>query len=60
VALCNHIAATDTAAWGRAVTWTCRGCLLPDDRDRELSLYVAVGVPQGTVPAWAISADLGG
>lgn len=58
--LCGHIEASDVDSWARAVTWTCQGCLLPDDRDRALSLYVAVGVPAGTVPVWTISADVGG
>jgi hypothetical protein len=58
--LCGHIAPTETDTWARAVTWTCRGCLLPDDHDRALSLYVAVGVTAGTVPVWRIFGDVGG
>lgn len=58
--LCGHIAALETSEWGRAVRWTCEGCLIPDDLDRSLSLYVAVGVTAGTVPSWDIFADVGG
>ena len=58
--LCGHVESSDVDGWARAVTWTCQGCLLPDDRDRALSLYVAVGVPAGTVPVWTIFAEVGG
>lgn len=58
--LCGHIESAEVGTWAHAVTWTCEGCLLPDDRERALSLYVAVGVPAGAVPVWQISADVGG
>ena len=58
--LCGHIDSGDFGTWGRHVTWTCRGCLLPDDRDRALSLYVEVGVPANSVPVWELFADVGG
>lgn len=58
--LCGHVEAHDAGSWARDVTWTCRGCLFPDDRDRSLSLYVEVGVTAGTVPVWEIYADFGG
>jgi len=58
--LCGHIAPAETSAWGRSVSWTCTGCLLHDGRDRALNLYIAVGVPAGTVPSWDIFADVGG
>jgi hypothetical protein len=57
--LCGHITAGETGTWVRTVTWTCEGCVLADDRDRALDLYVAVGVPAGTVPTWEIFADVG-
>lgn len=57
--LCGHIRTAETETWTHSVTWTCEGCLLPDDLDRPLSLYVAVAVPPGTVPSWTISADVG-
>lgn len=60
VTMCGHIDAVPTGTWGRSVTWTCEGCLVPDDRDRTLSLYVAVGVAAGTIPTWDIFADVGG
>jgi hypothetical protein len=45
--------------WSQRVTWTCQGCLLADHDTRGISLYEFVGVPEGTVPAWEIFADLG-
>jgi hypothetical protein len=58
--LCGHLASGEGDTWARDVTWTCRGCLLPDSADRALSLYVEVGVTAGTVPVWEIFADVGG
>ncbi len=58
--ICGHITGVDAGTWGHAATWTCVGCLLPDGRDRALSLYEAVGVPEGTIPSWQIYADVGG
>ena len=58
--VCGHTTGADTGTWGHAATWTCLGCLLPDSRDRALSLYEAVGVAPGTTPAWQIYADIGG
>ena len=57
--LCGHIYGFDTGTWAHAVNWSCVGCLLPDDRDRSLSLYVSVGVQEGTVPEWDVYADFG-
>ena len=59
--LCGHIVGTDVGVgtWARAATWTCVGCLLPDDSDRSLSLYVMVGVAAGTVPEGDVYADFG-
>jgi hypothetical protein len=59
-AICGHLEATEPAPWTSAITWTCRGCLLPDDADRAIDLYVTIGVPEGTVPTWDIYADVGG
>ena len=57
--LCGHLVASDAGGWAREVAWTCQGCLIPDDRDRALSLYVEVGVTAGSVPVWQIYADVG-
>ncbi len=59
-AICGHLEATEPAAWASAITWTCRGCLIPDDADRAIDLYVMVGMPEGTIPTWDIYADVGG
>jgi len=56
---CGHIAAGESDGWTHAVTWTCRGCLIPDERDWGLSLYQWVGVAQGSVPSWQVFADFG-
>jgi hypothetical protein len=58
--VCGHVTGVDAGTWGHEAVWTCVGCLLPDSRDRALSLYEAVGVPEGTTPAWQIYADVGG
>ncbi len=58
--ICGHITGSAAGQWAHAVTWTCVGCLLPNDRDRSLSLYEAVGVPEGTIPVWQVFADVGG
>jgi hypothetical protein len=58
--LCGRTVPIRDDRWVRGVTWTCEGCLLPDDRDRALNLAVMVGVPEGTVPEWDIYADVGG
>lgn len=59
--VCGRTTGRDTDTWGHSTTWTCEGlCILPGHADRALSLYVAVGVPSGTIPAWDIFADLGG
>ena len=58
--ICGHTAAAEPEPWTQVVTWTCRGCLIPDDRDRALSLHVIVGVPDGEVPEWDIAVDVGG
>lgn len=57
--LCDPVTGSAVEPWGYRVTWTCRGCLLPDDRDRALNLHVMVGVDAGSVPAWRIFADVG-
>jgi hypothetical protein len=49
----------DAATWSQTVTWTCVGCLLPDDLDRAIALDQFVAVPAGTIPRWEIYADLG-
>jgi hypothetical protein len=58
--VCGHTIGFDTGIWAHEVDWTCVGCLLPDERNRSLSLYIAVGVPEGTVPEWDVYADVGG
>lgn len=58
--ICGHTAAAEPEPWTHVVTWTCRGCLIPDDNDRALTLHVIVGVPKGEVPEWEIGADVGG
>ena len=51
--VCGRTAsAFDSHGWTHQVTWTCERCLLPDSSTRAISLYDAVGVPQGTVPTW--------
>lgn len=58
--ICGHTAAVEPQPWTHVVTWTCRGCLIPDDHDRALTLHVIVGVPQGEVPEWDLAVDVGG
>lgn len=58
--VCGHTIGFDTGTWAHEADWTCVGCILPDDRNRSLSLYIAVGVPEGTVPEWDVYADVGG
>jgi hypothetical protein len=58
--ICGHTAAAEPEPWTHVVTWTCRGCLIPDDHDRALNLHVIVGVPEGEVPEWDIAVDVGG
>ncbi|HET7521636.1 MAG TPA: hypothetical protein VFK61_08910 [Candidatus Limnocylindria bacterium] len=47
------------ATWTHSVTWKCIGCVLPDSRNRALSLFSAVAVPQGTLASWDVYADIG-
>jgi hypothetical protein len=49
----------DPKNWVHRLTWRCVGCLLPDDRDRALSMYENVAVPQGDLPTWELYADIG-
>jgi hypothetical protein len=61
--LCGRTTAVKTpgaGGWSLGVTWTCQTCLFADHDTRAIALYEFVGVPEGTVPAWEISADLGG
>ncbi len=59
--VCGRTTATaDTADWSQRVAWTCTGCLVADHADRALTLRQVVAVPEGTVPGWEITADLGG
>jgi hypothetical protein len=60
--LCGRTTAIETpgaGGWSLRVTWTCQTCLFADHDTRAIALYEFVGVPEGTVPAWEISADLG-
>ena len=49
----------DVGTWTQRLTWTCRSCLFPTRDTDAMSMYDAVGVPSGTVPAWDISVDGG-
>ena len=58
--LCGPLAVVrDDVTFTHSVTWTCRSCLLPNSDTNATSLYDAVGVPQGTVPAWDLFVDGG-
>ena len=61
--VCGRTDAVETdgaGGWSLRVTWTCEGCLFASHDTRPIVLYEFVGVPEGTVPSWEISADLGG
>lgn len=58
--ICGHTEAMEPEEWTNVVTWTCRGCLLPDDDDRSLTLHVLVAVPDGEVPEWDVAVGVGG
>lgn len=59
--VCGHTTGRDVDSWGHSATWTCESwCLIPSHDDRALSLYVLVGVADGTIPTWDIFAELGG
>jgi hypothetical protein len=60
VDLCHRTRGMSNDGWQHFVQWTCTACLLPDHSDREIALFVEVGVAQGTVPEWDIGADFGG
>jgi hypothetical protein len=47
------------SAWSHRVTWACVGCLIPDHADRAIALRELVAVPQKTIPAWELFADIG-
>jgi hypothetical protein len=58
--LCGQtVGDVDQVNWVQTVTWRCVGCLIPDDRDRALTMYQAVAVPEGAWPAWEVYADIG-
>lgn len=57
--ICGRTNAEPFGSWGHEVTWVCVGCLIPDRSNRSVVLYESVGVAEGTVPAWDISADFG-
>jgi hypothetical protein len=61
--VCGRTSGIETpgaGGWSLRVTWTCEGCLFASHDTRSIGLYELVGVPEGMVPAWDISADLGG
>lgn len=61
--ICGRTTSVETpgaGGWSLRTTWTCEGCLFASHDTRPIALYEFVGVPEGTVPSWEISADLGG
>ncbi len=58
--LCGRTAGvTDFTDWSHRATWTCVGCLIPDQATRSIALVESVAVVERTAPTWEIFADLG-
>jgi len=58
---CGRTTARRTDGWRRhSVIWTCAACGATDPSGRQIAVRELVGTRQGSVPTWAVYAELGG
>ena len=58
--VCGRTESTfDHSSWSQRLSWTCEGCLTPDQDTRAVAMWALVGVEPGEVPSWDLFADGG-